>query len=179
MGMLKAKLAPQDDEEVISIASLAAECLHEANGDVQKATALMEAKARSNRAIKAALLEPLLSYACFEACKRSMRSARRAIWSPPVHSGSGGTVTGQAGRVQSLATSNLMMFPLRNGLPLGRATLEDVRESATFYAAQGEDMVRKGRWLALIAARIPEGKTVSQSLTEADLRTMQAEVSNA
>ena len=171
-----ARKRDRDTDETISIQGAAAECLRRADGDVQKATALMEARAHSDRAFKAALLEPLLSFACFEACKRAMRSTRRAIWSPPVHSGSGGTVQGQAGRVQSLAASNLMMFPLRNGLVLGRATLEDVRESAAFYAAQGADMVRKGKWLALIAARVPDGKTVSQALTEDDLRNLQAEV---
>lgn len=65
--------------------------------------------------------------------------------------------------------SSLMSFPLRGGLPLGDASAEQVRDSREHYDKQGRTMIQRGRFLAAVLERLPDGKRVREALTPDDL----------
>lgn len=86
-------------------------------------------------------------------------------------------------RVHALARGNaamLMDFPLMDGTPLRNASKDAVRTNAEAYYEQADDMRWKSRWLALVAAKLPDGKkTVGQVLSEESLNKLRAEARNA
>lgn len=180
--MSKRQGAPGRKTEVkkeSKVALVAAEVLKEADGDVRKATEMMERRVRENRALRDALTEPLIAAACYDAVRGQIRALRKQVWTPPVYSGASGAPEVQRSRVTALAQSNLMMFSLPGGKPIARATLAELLKASEFYTEQGRDMVHKGRWLALVAARVPADKFVADALTEDDLRALKEEARDA
>lgn len=175
--MSKRQQAPGHKTEVKqeTVAIVAREILEKAGGDVRKATELMERRVRESRALRDALTEPLIAAACYDAVSAQLRKARHKVWNPPVYSGSTGEPQGQRSRVEALAQSNLMMFQLPGGKPIAKATLTELLEASEFWTKQGRDMMHKGRWLSLVAARVPADKYVADALTEDDLRSLKAE----
>lgn len=76
-------------------------------------------------------------------------------------------------------SASLLNFPLAGGLPLRAATREEVEAQAALYTARGSDMLHKARWLALIAARLPEGATVGEALDDDTVEALSREAAHA
>lgn len=151
----------------------AARAAYEANGgDLKKAVAAFEASVRGNRALRDALLEPLLADACYQAVARIIRTERRQVWSPPAEKLVKSKVTGSH-RVVQLAAGTLLMFPLPGGKKLGEATREEISAAATFYEAQATDMGVKAKWLRLVAQSVPGEKKAGDVLNDRRLRELQ------
>lgn len=156
------------------VAEAARKALTKANGDVRKATDILEHAVRSDRKLRDLLTDPLISSACYDAVRRVCHAERRAVWKAPIEKLVKGRLTGSA-RVVKLAAGNLLMFSLPDGLKLGEATREDITEAANFYSKQAGDMAHKSRWLQLIAQSLPAGKKVREVLTDRRLRELQQE----
>jgi hypothetical protein len=144
----------------------------EADGDVKAATDIFEARVRSDIALRDVLTDPLIRGACYAAITAVCRQQRRRIWTAPVYSGESGETNKQGSRVEALAQSNLMMFPLPGGKRLGEATREEIAQAGEFFVDRGRDMLHKGSWLNLVAAKMPEGKRADQVFTEAELNKL-------
>lgn len=114
------------------------------------------------------LANPLVKTACFEAVGNAMRARRRVVWAMPQPS-----AVEARERVTALGHSLLDSFRLPNGKLLGDATSGELAEAAVFYDRQARDMSWKARFLASVAANVPEGQRVRAVLTEAELRKMQ------
>jgi hypothetical protein len=165
---------PVTQEDTVSIAAFRA--LEEAKGDIRLATEYLIKRVRTDRALKMAILEPLVEYACNNAISRQQRVNRERVWTAPTPRPN----TSHSEQIQALARSNLMLFPLPmlNGKLLRDATRGDVILAGDFYAKQAADMAHKGRWLALVGQSIPDGKTVADVLSEDRLRELQKEAAN-
>ena len=55
------------------------------------------------------------------------------------------------------------------GKTLGAATRADLDRAADFYRSRGRTMLARGEWLARIAARMEEGRTVAETFSSAEL----------
>ena len=156
------------------VAEAARRALDDAKGDAREATRMLVEAVRQSRRLRDALLDPLISNACYDAVRMQIHVDRRQAWRPPaeklVPSRSG--VTGSY-RVVQLAAGTLLMFPLPGGKKLGDATRSELAAAADFYANQSADMGHKSRWLRLVAQSVPEDKTVSDVMTDARLRELQ------
>jgi hypothetical protein len=155
-------------DDLPTIKTIASECYNTTKGDIQKSVKIMANKIRGDDVLFRALLDPLVESACYTEITHVCRTNRSSIWEPPNYQ-----VGGSGHRIVCLAESNLMAFPLPGGLPLGRATKEEVMEAAEFYTTQGKDMLQKGQWLKMIAEKLPKGKSVSKVLTEQQLSELQ------
>lgn len=170
-------------EELIIAAAKAA--LDDANGDLNVATNMMVAAAKQSAPLKAALLEPYLKGACREVLRRQIQSVRREVWTRTARHAAGQSKPAavveqqQRSRVVQLAAGTLLMFPLPGGKRLGDATRDEINAAAEFYSKQASDMGAKSRWLQLIGQSVPEGKRVSDVLTDRRLAELQAEAASA
>lgn len=168
---------PNNEAEEITISGVARGCFDKSGGDIQKAARLMVKEFRRDEKLLMLFSEHCIRLTCVEAVKTICRSERRSTWLPPNYDAGG-----NGARVLALAKSNsemLLDFPLWGGKKLRDATKDDVAESAAKWTAQGKDMMSKGRWLSLVASRVPEKKTVGQALTETELRKLHKEATNA
>jgi len=111
------------------------------------------------------LAESVMEAAAFAAVTKVQRGNRKIIWSskqPDVTAGQ---------RIRSSGyTRSLMDFPLRSGKRLGDAVRDEVQADAENYEKVSADAQNKAQWLSAIAEHTKVGKTVSQCLTEEDLR---------
>jgi hypothetical protein len=128
------------------------------------------------------VMKPHLARICHTMLIDGMSHIRRAVWNP----GAGGlTKTARAitaaghDAVVALASSNLMLFPLRNGTRLGDASRVEVGETADYYARTSADAGHKSRWLTLIAQSLGDGETVSDKFTETRLAELKQEAEHA
>lgn len=144
----------------------------DAGEDIKAATDLFEQRVRDDAALRDALTDPLIRGACYSAVTMVIRLDRKRVWTAPVYSGANGETNNQAGRVEALAQSNLMMFPLPGGKRLADATREEIAEASNYYLDRAKDARHKGAWLALIADRLPDGKAVRDAMTEKELQEM-------
>lgn len=158
------------------VAEAARRALDDAKGDAREATRMLVEAVRQSRRLRDALLDPLISNACYDAVRAQIHIDRRNAWRQPaeklVPSRSG--VTGSY-RVVQLAAGTLLMFPLPGGKKLGDATREDITAAASFYETQSADMAHKSRWLRLVSQHIEDGKTVGDVMTDKRLRELQEE----
>ncbi|GJD92941.1 hypothetical protein [Methylobacterium iners] len=156
------------------VADAAKQAFEEAGGDVRAATAKLEARVRAEYGLREALTDPLISNACYEAVRRQVQGARKAVWNPPARTEkfTPSKVSG-AYRVTQLAAGTLLMFPLPGGKKLGDATREEISAAASFYESQAEDMGTKARWLRLVAQSMPTTATAGDVLTDGRLRELQ------
>lgn len=155
-----------DAEDIESHFRLAVREAAEDADDLNEAVDRLLDTARRRPDIYALLMSPHEQTAARQVLGGFFRQERRAIWARPV---------GPDARVAVLANAvgaALMDFRLPGGLPLAQASSEEVREAAGFYARQAADMAWKGAWLDRIAASLPDGKTVSEEFTEAQLAAM-------
>jgi hypothetical protein len=161
----------------ITVQDIARAAFKAAKGDVKRAASIMEHKVRSDATLLAQLSEEFIRIVCVQTTGVVLRQTRKTAWLPPNYDPGG-----KGSRIAALAKGNeemLMAFPLPGGKPLGDADSGEVLEAAEFYGKQARDMGHKARWLSLIASRVPEGKTVKESLSEKKLRQLQRESGDA
>src|SRR5690625_4650533 len=120
-------------EDKISVSDYAQRAIKEEE-QVTDAAKLLEKWAHQDAELKAALLEPLLKQACYQAVTRACRVYRRKVWTAPNY-----TKSGNGQRVVALANS-LMDFPLPGGVRLRDATKKQIEEAAGFYGRQARQM---------------------------------------
>lgn len=166
--------ASPSPREANPITEAARAALTQANGDVQAATRLLEARVRRERKLRDALTDPLLAEACYSAVRLQCRATRRQIWTPSAAVAERTRREGAA-RVVQIATAALLAFPLPGGKKLGEATRAEIAEAASFYEAQSQDMGAKARWLRLVAQAVTGRKKAGTCLTEERLRELQDE----
>lgn len=167
----------------VTIADVARKALGDANGNIDEAARMFEAAIRQSRSLRDQLTEPLIADACRVAVRKEVKDVRREVWTGSQSRAAGQSkpdaIKAQAGRVVQLAAGTLAMFPLPGGKRLGEASREEISTAAEFYGRQAADMGAKARWLRLIAQSVPDGKKVSDVLSDARLRELQAEASRA
>lgn len=172
-----AATAKKEDKERNLVTEAAKRALEDADGDVAKATRMMEDAVKSSRSLRDALTEPLIKLACYDAVRSASADQRRKSWKPPTEQWVPGKVTG-SGRVVQLSKATLLMFPLPGGKALQDAKASDLSAAQSFYQGQSADMAHKARWLQLVAQSIPDGKTVGEVLSDKRLRELQEEARN-
>lgn len=149
---------------------IATECARQGANNEAACAMLAEAVA-ADAGLRELLLTPWEPHAIRDLIGEKRRRDRAVIWSRPKAADA---------RVDLLRRASvrmsLMDFPLPNGTRLGNATGEDLAEGSATYKAQASDMAAKAKWLDLIAAGLPEGKTVGEALTETDLERLRDEV---
>jgi hypothetical protein len=153
---------------------IAREYLLDAGGDVASATRRLIRRLDDDAELRAAIATAAVEYYAASIVEDEMRAERRAVWA-------------EAGRTNRPKTSvtalangirrSLLDFPLAGGKRLRDATRDEVIEQAQLYAAQARDMGFKARWLELIGARVDDGRTVGECLTEADALALREEAS--
>jgi len=139
-----------------------------AGGDVLKATEALKVKVLSDSLLFRTLMEPLVYKACYDTVTGVCRRKRSLISNAPQR-----TPAQNAAAIAGLASGTLlglMAFPLWGGKLLREATKEEVLEDSQKWIKQGSDMVKKGRWLQMVADHVPPGKKVGDVLTEAKLQ---------
>lgn len=145
-----------------------------AKGDIKKAAKTIADEVGNDPSMLLALAMSYLQHLGFEHLER--KHSREAIVR---------AVTAQqdtSHRVVALAQDNAHMmlnFALFGGKRLRDADKQDLRLSAERYYAHGSDMVHKGRWLALVASKVPDGKRVGEALTEEAVRKLFEEARHA
>lgn len=149
-----------------SLASLARAALDEAEEDVKLATELLIEKLEDPAIRRAVSVDAL-------------RMASRSVISS--------TRTNERDRIERLerqrrdhgaairaeaATLNacLMDFPLPHGGTLRQADRPKIELAVSHYEKTAATSIRRAAWLKAVAAKLPEGKTVGDALTEADLQ---------
>lgn len=142
--------------------------MEQANGDVIKATEILEDQARGDVAIWKVLTEGLLRNACYDACRAICRSERKIIWESPNYDAGG-----NGERIKQHATT-LMDWPLPGGMKMRDATKKDLMEAATFYSKQAAKMSAIAKWLDAVASKV-KSKTVGQTLTDKQLMELRDE----
>ncbi len=160
-------------KDTTTIKSIAQECFELSKGNTQKGAKLMENQIRKSERLFHLLMDPLVEMACSTAINEICRSNRHSIWVAPNY-----TEGGNGHRIEALATSNLMAFPLPGGKPLGKANKMDILEAADFYRLQGKDMLIKSQWLNLIANKLVKSQIVEKVLTEEQLAQFKVEATN-
>lgn len=144
----------------IGLMEAAQEALEKACGDVRVASRLMAQRVKDEEGLLISLVSEYLQ----SVYSGSRIAKRAAIWTAANYDPGG-----NGHRVRVLAAGNARMlldFPLRSGKPLRHASKGEVRENAEAYYAQADDMRHKSRWLALVAAKVPDGKRVGDALSE-------------
>lgn len=143
----------------------AAAAMEQADGDVLKATEILEAQARSNMDVWRELTDTLLRTACYDACRAVCRSERRIIWNSPNYDKGG-----NGERVKQHANT-LLDWPLPGGKKLRDATKQDLLEASGFYSKQAAQMTSIANWLDAVAKKV-KTKTVGETLSADDLEKL-------
>lgn len=164
------KLPPKE----ITVSEIAEAAMKLADGEVLKAARIMEDEIRGDEAKYRAVMDPLVSNACYQAVASVCHRNRDKVWTAPNYN-----PAGNGKRLHALAAGNLLMFPLPGGQYLGEATKAEVTEAADFYSKQANDMTAKSRWLLAIAAKLTAKAIVSKVFTEESLRSLQQEILHA
>lgn len=142
------------------LGDIARDCLKEASGDTRKAIVAMTEFIMKNRPLLQELIAPIvLSVAEAKVRQANIDTRRRIIERSP---------DGRR-RMQALAgglMATMLDFPLSGGLLLRDATRQEVSDQAAMYEKSGSDMLRKSRWLTVIAQSIPDRKKVGDVITE-------------
>lgn len=163
----KAKIDPKP-----LISQAARDALDKAGGDIAAAVDVMHRTMRSDRALYAAVMEPLERSACYEAIASIIRQSRAKVWQAP------NAAADTGGRILALVR-HLMDFPLPGGKRLADATKVDLVAAAEFYSKQAGDMAHKSRWLAAVAGKLGDSDVVRTTLDEAALAALQKETEDA
>lgn len=158
---------PKSEPEEDTAYRAAAKALEDASGDQGRAISILSDRVRRDTALKQAILDPLIEYACGNAIRKAIQDGRSKVWNAPTKAAN------DRQRLAVLAASNLMIFPLPGGKLLKDATKAELIDASGFYAKQSKDMAAKSRWLALVADEVSEKGVVGQSMSEAKLIELQ------
>ncbi len=143
------------------------------SGDLDESSAMLLKAAKADPELYVALMGPWELRAARTAIRVTFGQSRRAIIHDLKHPSTFERPTGPDNRVHALARAtmtSLMDFPLPGGMPLSAATKDDLLAGAHFYLERSADMGTKGRWLERIAKALPNGQTVAQKFTEAQVK---------
>lgn len=157
-----------DAQQTPSLSSAARACLKQSDGLVAPATELLLSQIEADPDLREAIAAQAIESLAAETVAKQVRDERAATWA-----GRNNAPKTNAGHLRNIMERYLLDFPLAGGLRLRDATRDAVESQALLYETAAQDMSRKGRWLRLIAAKVPEGRKVGDCLTEADVRAMQ------
>lgn len=141
---------------------------------VEAARFLEEAAKKDPRLYQEIIPESMLRDRCWYIVRQAMMQKRANIW----HQHDAEAYTKENGsRVYFLAQATAGAFfsfplPLPGQPPLGDAMKEQLNEAVKFYLDRARDMSAKGRFLSLIADKLPEGKRVREKFTEKKLQEL-------
>ncbi len=160
---------PATKHKTDPLVELVEDCYDKYGANIHNAALEMAKSIRQSDVLYRQLMEPLLQQACLDKLRGRMRDDRSAIWVMPVAS------IEALSRVHQLAAGNLMMFRLPTaGNKLLRDSLkDDVADASRFYHTAAQNMKFKSDWLDLITLELPNGITVGDHFTEAQLRELQ------
>ena len=169
-----AAIAKQDDRDLrAELNEIVANCQSK-HGDFDNATKALLKVVRKDAALYEEMFVSHEWAVAKEMISGAARHKRKTIWRHHDEAAR----SASDGRVVALVRSNvsaLLDFPLPGGLPLGSASKLAVSEASEFFNRQASDMSEKGTWLGKIAAKLPEGKTVFEAFSEADLEKLREE----
>lgn len=182
--------ADQDRRDAIrSLTDLARKAMTASGGNIAEAAAAMNEALRDDEGLRTSLIEAALEALNFNAAYKLMRSERTAMldevarptpnWTPGAAKGATSRSKTSVAALVPGITRTLLDFPLAGGLKLRDARLEDVARQASIYMTQGNEMLRRGRWMAAISAALPDHEaTVGECLSAEDLERIQKEASD-
>lgn len=169
---MKAKAKEAESTPGERINTLAHECLKQADGRCEGARRIFVQKLQRDRALYRSVVATLIDQAAHEAIELAMRRSRLAIIDAATP---GPQARGDLGLVVT-AVRSMMDYPLRGGLPMRKATREDVVEQSELHRGNVLSNLAKQLWLERIAKEMPEGSTVGDVLREEQLVSMWQDV---
>jgi predicted NBD/HSP70 family sugar kinase len=168
-------------ERAKSLGELAREVLDDEGGLTAPAIARLQAMIAEDEALRLSIAASAIAE--YAACRMAsmMMNDRAAVWNAAER-----RVAGLPTRAKTSVAAlgkgireSLLNFPMAGGLRLRDANRAAVSAQAQMYATHGADMMHKARWLATIAARLPDDDaTVGEVLTDGEVETLQAETAN-
>lgn len=163
--------------------------------DYQDAVDYLIAEVAKDHEAMSLMLEPYQRQAARELIGITVRSQRKRIWNnasdsvslgdneaahgnATVHTHPGNYRNSVAALSAGVIRSGLMDFRLHDGTPLADADKAKITDAAIHWGTKARDMAWKARWMERVAAKVPDGKTVRQSLDEAALADLKKETEN-
>ena len=151
------------------LAQVAQECLDEADGDLTKATNLLQARVESDMDLYKQLLGHLVRQACYgEVDRLRRRHNQKCVGTPQP------PPERERDRLRASATS-LYNFKLLRGVSLGEATRSQILETANFYKKQADSMKGTADWLFSVASKLSATKKVKNQLSLEELWRLRKE----
>ena len=126
----------------------------------------MQADPEVYRAVMEPWQEAAIAKAIADAVAAKRRGQRAHLWHRPAQPDA---------RVEMLARTNgftILDMRLPSGKRLGDATGDDLRAAVALYRDQSRAASDKATFFAAIAARVPAGKTVSQSMRATEIERL-------
>lgn len=149
---------------------IATECARQGANN-EEACDMLAAEVAADPNLREVLLSPWEPHAIRALIGEKRRRDRSVIWSRPA------AADARVGLLRRASVRmSLLDFPLPDGTRLGNADAEALAGGIATYTAQASDMAAKAKWLDLIRAQLPEGKTVGEAMTEQDLERLRGEV---
>ncbi|MDF3606526.1 hypothetical protein PE067_10480 [Paracoccus sp. DMF-8] len=164
---------------VRSLHELAKEALDRAGGDLRTATDSLNAALRDDEHLRLALIEPALEEMAAARAYKLVRANRTDILEASRKPLPNRAKVSPFAIVPSIRAT-LLDFPIAGGMKLRDACLEDVQKQSSIYLTQGTEMMRRGRWMAMIAAALPDADTpVGDVLAAEDLDRLEKDAADA
>lgn len=154
--------------KTLSLKEVARECFKEADGDIMEATKVMAIAVKNDQELFRALMEPLLTEACYSIVSSMGRSRNQAIWA----AAETGRAVSQKAAIVALG-EGLLGWMVLGKKPLGECKNEDLAEAIKHYDDQAHDMQSKSDWMRLVVAANPKNKKIKQVLTHEKLEELQ------
>ena len=166
----KPEAAPEPPSGKALIMDAARVAYAEAHGDLPSAAKAMKQSVWRSRALRDALTEPLIERACYDSLSEYARQLRKVAWNPGNDP--------SRDRIIFRALSNiegLLDLPIPYGPRLAECSHEQIMAGSEFDRKQGQDMMHKSRFLALVGQSVPDGKQAGEVLNEDRLQELQQE----
>lgn len=163
--------------------SKVASVLRSCDGDMLAAIVEIKAMAAEDAELHDYLMDKGIKFAL-----RSVnRDSRRHIWNESSTTDRyvdadrtpSNLVVPQMNEGVELMVMSVFDYPLPGGKKLGDATKTDLLDSSQSLMKQGKTLLERGRWMSMLADRVPFGKTVADSLNESDVRRLMDEAKAA
>lgn len=157
---------------------LAREALAEAGGNWDKASELLLRWLAEEPAAR----DELLRFAAQHFIRRMTHRQRSRIVAAVERCGGHPLqlpATHETTGLAALAVQNLLDYPLTGALKLRDAKRDDVLAAAQAQFTMGRRCHERGRWLSLVADKVPYGKRVGEVLSDGDLRALQQRAGEA
>lgn len=156
------------DNQTDRAPSLATRAWNESDQTLEDATDILFDCVVDDKEFLAEKMPQILRAWCYEQISSHVSRIRLASWTAPNYQKQSKTE-----RIRLAFSDKLMDFPLIGGKRLGDASKDEVQASAASYLEQANTLAHRGRWLNAVAKKLNANTTVSQALTEAELRELQ------